>query len=123
MRKVTQVTVIVDVFILSPVVLFLLWLFWYSAPRGRPDGLKWLDIGLAAMACTVALAVFSGLHAWLDIEGMDKSIIVVAASYLTFVGMMGLSWLVRWQVHASSSRFAKRGGGSVRTGLLALREE
>jgi hypothetical protein len=88
--------VIIDFLVLTPVVLFLLWLFWYSAPAGRPRCLKLVDVGLAVFACVIALSVFLALHAWLNTDGMDKSMIVVAVSYLTFVAAMGASWLVRW---------------------------
>ena len=95
--------VLVDFLILSPVALFLLWLFWYSAPAGRPRGVKRVDLGLAVLACAIALSVFLALHAWLNIDGMDKSMIVVAVSYLTFVTAMGASWLARWRLHDSQS--------------------
>ena len=102
-RNVIQVIVLVDFLMLSPVALFLLWLFWYSAPAARPRALRWVDGGLAVLACVIALSVFLTLHTWLDIDGIDKSMIVVAVSYLTFVTAMGASWLVRWRLHGSQS--------------------
>ncbi len=99
-----QVAVLVDILILSPVMAFLLWLYWYTAPAGRSMRLRMMDVGLAATACLLSGAVFIGLHGWLDIEGMDRSIIVVAASYLTFIAAMGAIWLVRWYLHASQAR-------------------
>ena len=98
-----QIAVFVDSLMLLPVVAFLLWLFWYTAPGGRLPWQKRADIGLALLACGVTAGVFAGLHSGLDIEGMDRSMIVVAMSYLTFVVSMGASWIFRWRLHTSPS--------------------
>lgn len=93
-----QVMVVVDVLILLPIVGFMLWLFWFTAPPGRHRRLRRADILLAVAACLFSAAVFSALHGLLDMEGMDQSIIVVAVSYLTFIMAMGVCWLARWRL-------------------------
>ncbi len=98
-----QVTVVVDILILLPVVGFMLWLFWFSAPPGRQRRLRNADILLAVAACLLAAVVFAALHTWLDMEGMDQSIIVVAVSYLTFIMAMGVCWLVRWRLQVGKT--------------------
>ncbi|QOC21298.1 hypothetical protein IC757_09545 [Wenzhouxiangella sp. AB-CW3] len=97
-----ETQILVDILILLPVTGFLLWLFWLTAPAGRSSSLRRLDCLLALAACGVAAAVFFALHGWLDIEGMDRSMIVVAVSYLSFIASMGLSWLVRWRLGTGS---------------------
>jgi amino acid transporter len=104
-----KVVVIVDFLILLPVVAFMLWLFWYTAPSDRSRGLSRFDPLLAGLACLVAGLVFVVLHGVLDMEGMDQSIIVVAASYLTFIMAMGACWLVRWRLHMLANRRGSAG--------------
>jgi hypothetical protein len=85
----------VDFFIIAPVSLFLLWLFWYSAPAGRSRGQRWLDVLIGVAALIGAVGILIGVHATLDIEGPDRNVIAVAGAYVFLVAMLGFGWLRR----------------------------
>ncbi len=95
---------------LVPVAAFLLWLFWFTAPGGRLAWQRHLDVGLAGLSCLLTLGVFFGIHASMDIQSLDESMIVVALSYLTFIAAMGASWFVRWRLQSRQPNVSRRAG-------------
>ncbi len=86
---------IFDFLILLPVTVFLLWLFWYSAPTGQSARARLADFVVGLLAFGGALFVLAWLHATLSIEGMDKNILAVASSYLTLLAVLGVGWGLR----------------------------
>lgn len=86
----------IDFFIIAPVSLFLLWLFWYTAPAGRSRWQGRIDVMVATIALGGAVGVLVGLHAVLPIEGADRHLLAVAGTYLFLVLALGLGWLRRY---------------------------
>ena len=86
----------IDLFVSAPVTLFMLWLYRYSTPAVRPRWLRVLDqvmLWLAPISVVMILAIG---HAVVDFEGMGLNVMLVAAAYLTMIGLFGLGWLVRY---------------------------
>ncbi|QKK02810.1 MAG: hypothetical protein HND55_09225 [Pseudomonadota bacterium] len=94
---------VIDLLILAPVVIFLLWLYGYSAPSGRPTRDRWLDRATAAAAVVGGVGTLLGLHALLDVDGLARNVIAVAAAYLVFLTLLSLGWLRRWYASPHSS--------------------
>ncbi len=87
----------IDFFIIAPVSLFLLWLFWYTAPAGRSRRQGRIDVIVALFAVVGAVAILTGLHAVLPIEGEDRRLLAVAGTYVFVVVVLGLGWLRRFR--------------------------
>lgn len=85
----------VDLLISAPVTMFLVWLYWYSAPDGRPGWLRTLDLCLLALAPLVVAAIIIAGHVWIDYPGMGLNVILVASAYLTLISLLGAGWLQR----------------------------
>ncbi len=94
----------IDFFIIAPVSLFLIWLFWYTAPSGRSRRQGHVDVVVVLVALTGVVGVLAGLHAILPIEGADRHLLAVAGSYVFLVLMLGLGWLRRIWVGRNSNR-------------------
>lgn len=95
----------IDGLIMTPVTIFLLWLFAYSAPSDCSPADRARD-GLIMLASVLAgLSVLTLLHGGLDIDGMGRSLVSVACAYLVFLAILGLGWLARFAR-------AKKGGGN-----------
>jgi len=94
----------IDLLILAPVVLFLLWLYDYSAPRDRLTRDRWLDRAVALVAVLVGGGTLFALHSLLEVEGLARNVIAVAAAYLTFLALLAVGWLRRWRVAAGRSK-------------------
>lgn len=86
---------ILDLAISAPVIGFLVWLYWYSAPPARHRGVIVLDRCLLVLAPALAVSIIVACHRLLDIEGMGLSVIAVAAAYLAACAVLGLGWLIR----------------------------
>lgn len=94
---------IFDLFIMAPVVLFLLWLYWYSTPNPWPRSqvrVDWLIVGFGLLG---SFAVLAGLHAYLDssVQGLSRNVIAVASSYLFFIFVLGAGWIRRFRKSAA----------------------
>ncbi|MCA1777957.1 MAG: hypothetical protein LC637_00835 [Xanthomonadaceae bacterium] len=86
---------LVDLFMTAPVTLFMMWLYWYSAPGGLPRWLRIIDtINLISAPLAVGLIIVVG-HTRSDWPGMGLNVMLVAAAYLALVGLLGLGWLLR----------------------------
>jgi len=86
---------LVDLFITAPVTVFMMWLYWYSTPAGLPRWSRIIDAGsLVAAPLAVGLIIVCG-HVLSDWPGMGLNVMLVAAAYLTLVGLLGLGWLLR----------------------------
>lgn len=88
---------LVDILILLPVTVFLLWLYAYSGPIGLRGGAWWADRLPALLALVVSLAVLVWLHATLDVEGLYRNIVAVVSAYLVLLAGLALAWLLRWR--------------------------
>ncbi|MDT8449993.1 MAG: hypothetical protein RQ847_07435 [Wenzhouxiangellaceae bacterium] len=79
--------------------LFLLWLYWYSAPPGRTSGVRIVDSCLLALAPAAVVAIIVIGHARIDDAGewtgMGLNVMLVAAAYLALIALLGLGWLQR----------------------------
>ena len=87
--------ILVDLLITAPVVVFLLWLYAYSAPTERSAGVRVLDRVLMVLTPVVAAGLIVGIHAWLDLDGMGRNVIAVATAYLVALALLGLGWGLR----------------------------
>lgn len=85
----------VDLLISAPVTLFLVWLYWYSAPSHRPGWLRTLDLCLLALAPICVAAIIIGGHAWIDYPGMGLNVMLVASAYIVLITLFGIGWLLR----------------------------
>jgi len=85
----------VDLLIVAPVTLFLLWLYVYSAPRRRSRRLRILDRCVLVGAPGAVVAIVVGGHAWIDYPGMGLNVMLVAAAYVVLVVLLGLGWWAR----------------------------
>ena len=96
-----MIAMIYDFFILTPVLAFLLWLFWYSAPAERCKRQGVIDSVIAAIGLGGSLLVLYAVHAGLDasVEGLNRNVIAVASSYLFLVAVLGVGWIRRfWRI-------------------------
>ena len=85
----------VDLLISAPVTLFLLWLYWYSAPDDAPGWSRLADRAtLLISPLAVVLIIVLG-HAHIDFAGMGLNVMLVASAYLTLIFILGLGWLQR----------------------------
>ncbi|MBL37813.1 MAG: hypothetical protein CMP07_05330 [Xanthomonadales bacterium] len=85
----------VDLLISAPVTLFLLWLYWYSAPDSAPGWSRLLDrIALLISPLAVIVIIAVG-HAWIEYPGMGLNVMLVAAAYVTLIFVLGLGWMQR----------------------------
>jgi len=85
----------IDLLISAPVTLLVVWLYWYSAPAGRPGWLRALDLCLLALAPLAVAAIIMGGHAWIEYPGMGLNVMLVALAYIVLIALSGLGWLVR----------------------------
>lgn len=85
----------IDLLISAPVTLFLLWLYWYSAPEAAPGWSRLVDRGiLVAAPAAVVLIIVLG-HARIEYPGMGLNVMLVASAYLALVSVLGIGWLQR----------------------------
>lgn len=89
----------IDLLISAPVTLFLLWLFWYSAPPGRTRRVRIVDSCLLALAPAAVVTIIVIGHARIDDAGewtgMGLNVMLVASAYLVLISLLGLGWLQR----------------------------
>lgn len=95
----------IDGLIMTPVTVFLLWLYAYSAPSDRSPADRARDGLIMLVSVLAGVSVLTLLHRGLDIDGMGRSLVSVACAYLAFLMILGLGWLVRFVR-------AKKGGGN-----------
>lgn len=86
---------IIDLFLLLPVGLFLLWLYVYSAPQDRSRAAVRVDRAVVPIAVLATAATLGGLHAGLDVEGLGRSVIALASAYLVLIAVLGTGWIIR----------------------------
>lgn len=89
-------SILVDLLITAPVVVFLLWLYAYSTPAERSAGVRTMDRVLMVLTPVVAAGLIAGIHAALDLDGMGRNVIAVATAYLAALALLGLGWGVRF---------------------------
>lgn len=85
----------IDLLISAPVTIFLMWLYWYSAPAGQTRAGRWRDRSLFVVAPVVAGAIIVLCHLRMDLEGVGLNVIAVASAYLVVCGLLGLGWVLR----------------------------
>jgi len=85
----------VDLLISAPVTLFLLWLYWYSAPDGAPRWSRLLDRLLLVVSPLAVVLIIGVGHARIDFAGMGLNVMLVASAYLTLIFLLGAGWLQR----------------------------
>src|SRR6056297_225072 len=85
----------VDLLISAPVTLFLLWLYWYSAPDNAPAWSRLLDRAALLISPAAVILIIAVGHARIDFPGMGLNVMLVASAYLTLVFVLGLGWLQR----------------------------
>lgn len=98
----------IDALIMTPVTVFLLWLFAYSAPADRSRFDRVCDRLVMMVSVLAGAVVLFILHRGLDIEGMGRSLVAVACAYLVFLTILVLGWLRRF------ARVRKGGGNHPR---------
>lgn len=85
----------VDLLISAPVTLFLLWLYWYSAPDEAPRWSVLVDRLVLAVAPLAVVMIIAMGHASIEFAGMGLNVMLVAAAYVTLVFVLGGGWLQR----------------------------
>ena len=90
---------IFDLLILLPVMIFLLWLYWYSTPAEQGAGARFVDRLPALLATLGALAALPIQHAELGphVVGLARNVIAVATAYLLMLAFLGLGWGLRFR--------------------------
>lgn len=88
----------VDLFVCAPVTLFMLWLYGYSAPKQRPAWLRNLDRFWMVLAAVLVVGILVIGHSISDFEGMGLNVMLVAAAYLSLIGVLGLGWMIRYRM-------------------------
>ncbi len=86
------VSILVDLLISAPVVVFLLWLY----ARSASGSLTGLDRLLLVLTPVALVAIIIGFHRTLEVEGMGLNVIAVATAYLVVLALLGLGWTVRF---------------------------
>ena len=86
---------LVDIFVCTPVTVFLVWLYLRSRPKGRPTWLRVVDTTVLVAAPAAGLLILVGGHAWADWEGMGLNVMLVASTYIAVVGLLSIGWAVR----------------------------
>lgn len=95
-----------DLFISAPITLFLLWLYWYSAPSGAPRWQQWTDAALLLLAALAVVMIIVLGHLLLDYPGMGLNVMLVATAYMVLITLLGAGWLVRL-MRARASRLGR----------------
>ncbi len=85
----------VDLLISAPVTLFLLWLYWYSAPDRAPRWSRLIDRAVLLLSPLAVVLIIVLGHARIDFVGMGLNVMLVASAYLTLISVLGLGWLQR----------------------------
>jgi len=85
----------IDLLISAPVTVFLLWLYWYSAPRNAPRWSRLIDRLVLVFSPLAVVAIIGLGHARFDFPGMGLNVMLVAAAYLTLIFLLGGGWLQR----------------------------
>lgn len=85
----------VDLLISAPVTLFLLWLYWYSAPESAPGWSRLIDVAALLISPLAVVLIIAVGHARIDFSGMGLNVMLVASAYLTLIFVLGLGWLQR----------------------------
>ncbi|MEM7055120.1 MAG: hypothetical protein AAF446_11350 [Pseudomonadota bacterium] len=86
----------IDLFVSAPVTLFMLWLYRYSTPTARPAWLRSVDGLLLVLAPLSVIAIIAIGHSVVDFAGMGLNVMLVAAAYLTLIGLLGFGWMLRY---------------------------
>ncbi|MDT8409402.1 MAG: hypothetical protein RQ741_07365 [Wenzhouxiangellaceae bacterium] len=82
--------------ITTPVTLFLIWLYWYSAPPKAPGWSRATDAVVLLAAPLAVVLIISIGHATIDYQGTGLNVMLVTAAYLSLVFLLGLGWLQRF---------------------------
>ena len=85
----------VDLLISVPVTLFLLWLYWYSAPDCAPRWSRLIDRLVLAISPLAVVLIIAVGHARIDFAGMGLNVMLVGSAYLTLIFLLGAGWLQR----------------------------
>lgn len=85
----------VDLLISAPVTLFLLWLYWYSAPDPAPRWSRLADRAVLLISPLAVVLIIVLGHAYVDFAGMGLNVMLVASAYMTLIFLLGLGWLQR----------------------------
>lgn len=85
----------VDLLISAPVTLFLLWLYWYSAPDRAPRWSRLVDLAALLLSPLAVVLIIVLGHAYIDFAGMGLNVMLVATAYLALIFILGLGWLQR----------------------------
>ena len=85
----------VDLLISAPVTLFLLWLYWYSAPEEAPRWSRLIDRLLLVISPLAVVFIIGMGHARIDFAGMGLNVMLVVSAYLTLIFLLGAGWLLR----------------------------
>jgi len=93
----------IDLSISAPTTLFLVWLYWYSAPDLAPRWSRLIDRAVLLLSPLAVVVIIVYGHACIDFAGVGLNIMLVASAYLTLVSVLGLGWLQRkWAVRRIS---------------------
>ncbi|AKS41880.1 hypothetical protein WM2015_1509 [Wenzhouxiangella marina] len=95
---------IFDIFIMTPVAAFLVWLYRYSAPPGRSAAQRRVDTLILLVALLGGTTLLLYLHATLgpEFEGLARNITAVVSAYLFMIAVFGLGWGLRHRFRAPS---------------------
>jgi len=85
----------VDLLISTPITLFLLWLYWYSAPAVAPRWQQWVDTAVLLIAVLAVVLIIALGHLRIDYPGMELNVMLVATAYMALITLLGTGWLVR----------------------------
>jgi hypothetical protein len=77
------------------VTLFLLWLYWYSAPESAPTWSRLIDRAALLVSPLAVILIIAVGHARIDFAGMGLNVMLVASAYLALIFVLGLGWLQR----------------------------
>lgn len=85
----------IDLLITAPVVVFLLWLYWYATRNARAKRQRTIDRLTLAATPLVAAAVIVGCHYGIDLDGAGLNVIAVASGYLSALAVLAVGWWAR----------------------------
>lgn len=94
----------ITLIMLVPVIVFLMWLYWYTRPNGLSGRHQWLDNLILFSTPLVSLCAGYLVFQYLTEMGIWPHIMAALCAYLVLLAYLGGGWYIRLKWRPGSAR-------------------